>query len=394
MRKRIFRASCVCPKRLTHPCSAGAVLIGLAMAASMSARPTWRCAIRFAACSVNLTPFGRLMSIFYQTIPRTSILWFHVLHLFLLCVIIHWSVPRIFVVAQQEIVEEINAARQPTSDQGARKDGLANTAEMHGEREPMTREEFQDRQDRRRERLENAAANARQESTARLGAADKIADAIPFGQPILVGHHSERGHRRDIARIETNMRKEFEAAKAADDFAERAASVGSGGVSSDDPDAIEKLEARVAKLEDNHARMKSANALVRKQDRTGLAAAGYTEEEIEGLFTPDFAGRLGFPSYAITNNSANIRRIRDRIAYLRKMSAQAALAPIVGQGWTITDDVDENRVLIAFDEKPDRTMLDALKAAGFRWSPTRNAHVRQRSNRAIWAAKHVLGVKD
>lgn len=34
-----------------------------------------------------------------------------------------------------------------------------------------------------------------------------IADNIPFGQPILVGHHSERHARRDAERIENGMRK-------------------------------------------------------------------------------------------------------------------------------------------------------------------------------------------
>lgn len=34
-----------------------------------------------------------------------------------------------------------------------------------------------------------------------------IADNIPFGQPILVGHHSERRARKDAERIETGMRK-------------------------------------------------------------------------------------------------------------------------------------------------------------------------------------------
>ncbi|MGD9886187.1 MAG: DUF3560 domain-containing protein [Reyranella sp.] len=29
-----------------------------------------------------------------------------------------------------------------------------------------------------------------------------LAQQIPLGQPILIGHHSERGHRRHIAKIE------------------------------------------------------------------------------------------------------------------------------------------------------------------------------------------------
>lgn len=37
--------------------------------------------------------------------------------------------------------------------------------------------------------------------------ADDISSLIPFGQPVLVGHHSERRHRRDLDKIDTSMRK-------------------------------------------------------------------------------------------------------------------------------------------------------------------------------------------
>ena len=71
-----------------------------------------------------------------------------------------------------------------------------------------------------------------------------MADIIPFGQPILIGHHSERGDRSYRAKIYANFGKGFDALKAAGEMAARAASIGSGGISSDDPDAIKKLRER------------------------------------------------------------------------------------------------------------------------------------------------------
>jgi hypothetical protein len=41
----------------------------------------------------------------------------------------------------------------------------------------------------------------------RLPAANGLLTGIPFGQPILVGHHSERRARKDAERIESGMRK-------------------------------------------------------------------------------------------------------------------------------------------------------------------------------------------
>ena len=52
-------------------------------------------------------------------------------------------------------------------------------------------------------------------------------------------------------------------------------------------------------------------------------AAGYSEKVAAGLFEPDFCGRLGFPSYELTNNGANIRRIKGRIDELRAAAASA-----------------------------------------------------------------------
>ena len=79
------------------------------------------------------------------------------------------------------------------------------------------------RSQRRAERLEARAEKQSKEASTRFATARRIGDAIPFGQPILVGHHSERHHRRDINRIDTNMRKGSEAYEAAQDLARRAA---------------------------------------------------------------------------------------------------------------------------------------------------------------------------
>jgi hypothetical protein len=55
------------------------------------------------------------------------------------------------------------------------------------------------------------------------------------------------------------MDKGVEASRKADQLQQRAAAVGTAGMSSDDPDAAEKLKAKLVKLEETVARMKSAN---------------------------------------------------------------------------------------------------------------------------------------
>lgn len=55
--------------------------------------------------------------------------------------------------------------------------------------------------------------------------ATSISDMIPLGQPILVGHHSEKHHRSDIAKIERGMDKAVEHTKKAETFLARASSL-------------------------------------------------------------------------------------------------------------------------------------------------------------------------
>lgn len=248
---------------------------------------------------------------------------------------------------------------------------------------------YEEKQQARKDRLETAASKARGEATSRFATADKMFDAIPFGQPILVGHHSERGDRAYRGRAAAHMDKACEASKRADELASRAASVGKGGVSSDDPDAVTKLRAQVAKCEKDQATYATINRHVRKGDREGLAdATGYSAETIAKLFEPDAFGRVGIPSYVTTNNAANIRRLKTRIAELTAKSERPEREPIEGPGYRIVEDRDINRVCVEFDDKPDESIRAELKSCGFRWSPNRGAWIRQTSNGAWTAAEY------
>jgi Spy/CpxP family protein refolding chaperone len=71
---------------------------------------------------------------------------------------------------------------------------------------------YRERRLRKAERLRGWAAKRTAKSAAAFESARVVADGIPMGQPILVGHHSERRHRRDIARIDSGMRNGVERA--------------------------------------------------------------------------------------------------------------------------------------------------------------------------------------
>lgn len=83
-------------------------------------------------------------------------------------------------------------------------------------------ETFQEKAAARAQRFEQRAEKAQQESKSRFNNAMEMIKVIPPGQPILVGHHSERGHRRLLEKHDNNMRKGFELEEKADYYEGRA----------------------------------------------------------------------------------------------------------------------------------------------------------------------------
>lgn len=159
-------------------------------------------------------------------------------------------------------------------------------------------------------------------------------------------------------------------------------SVGTGGISSDDPQAVEK----------HQEMMKAANAAIRMKDPAKgdakLAELGYTPEDIAKLRAPDFCGRIGYPAYELQNNNANIRRIRGRIAELKKRTESTP------EGWEfdggrVVVNTAENRLQIIFDGKPNADIRTELKGEGFRWAPSQGAWQRQLTDNAMRAARRL-----
>lgn len=259
------------------------------------------------------------------------------------------------------------------------------------------REDYQERKEARVERYEERAARAQAESAAASQAAHDILKYIPPGQPILVGHHSERGHRRALEKSDNNMRKSIEASEKAAYYAGRAASAASNtAISSDDPDALEKLEKKLAALQADQEWDKGLNAHYRKY-KTVKGYAGISDEEAARADKELSEMREGIrrpvPSWQLSNRNAEIRRVKQRIASLQRVDRMEHVEIDFDGGQIVTNE-DINRVQILFDEKPDEATRSKLKSYGFRWSPREKAWQAQRTPRYLERAKYILGVKD
>lgn len=160
-----------------------------------------------------------------------------------------------------------------------------------------------------------------------------------------------------------------------------------------DSDACERLAADIAKAERNQQIMKDCNAAIRKHSKAGqdaqisaLITLGLSEQNAIEALKPDFCGRIGFQGYALSNNSANIRRMKERLAAISKAKETPA-SEIQGDGVKIEDCPADNRVRLFFDGKPDADIRARLKSNGFRWSPTIGAWQAYRNERAMNVAR-------
>ena len=256
---------------------------------------------------------------------------------------------------------------------------------------PLTQQEYEAKRQSRYERLIAAAERAQQAGDSATVTASAMMDRIPLGQPILVGHHSEKRDRAYRARADAKYRKGYELHKQSAALRERAAAMASNrAIFSDDPTAVEKIAEKIARLEARQELMTAANKAIRKGDDDALRALGFSDDQIHSMKNPRYAYMgQGFPAYALKNNSANIRRLKQRSKQVEAEQACATYEVTIG-GVRIVDNADTMRIELYFPDKPGGDVRDELKRFGFRWAPSVGAWQRQRNNTARYWAREIV----
>jgi hypothetical protein len=149
-------------------------------------------------------------------------------------------------------------------------------------------------------------------------------------------------------------------------------------ISSDDDDAITKLQAKIKAAEKDQQFMKAANKIAKSkkldegQKINSLTQMGISEFTARQLLQPDYMGRVGFASYQLTNNNANIRRMKKRIIGLESEFNRDEIEDwkisIKGVEATASENQEANRLQLFFDGKPPSEVITILKANGFKFS--------------------------
>lgn len=256
--------------------------------------------------------------------------------------------------------------------------------------------DYEQRKQDRIDRYLEKAGKARAESSALSQQAHTMLSAIPPGQPMLPDHYSYKSDKRYRDRIDTKMRQSISADEKADYYEGKArAAANNRAISSDDPDAVQKLQEKLTALEKLQAKMKTTNAYYRKH-QTCRGCEGITDEEAARLDQRVKDGysweTAPYPAYALSNNNQEIHRIKKRLETLTQ-NREVGFQDWEFDGGKVVANDDKNRLQIFFDEIPPAEVREALKGHGFRWARSEGAWQRQLSSNAIYAARHIAAIR-
>lgn len=297
----------------------------------------------------------------------------------------------------------------------------------------MPIEDYQQRKEAKIQRYEDLAIRKSVEAKSLYEQAHKMADIIPFGQPILIGHHSEKSDRSYRNRINNKYEKAFEVSNTAEYYDDKVNAMKTNtAISQDDPEAIQKLKQKLEGIEKEIEQVKEHNKkcvgfyqLGAGQTRPGYkliwdSNSGKTiaklingvinweskklPEDIKkiiedyaktGVFEqkPLTKDQTKHDSYVLENLNGNKTRIKKRIESLQQLEKIEAVQ-VEKNGISYEVNKDENRVMIYFPGKPSDEIRSNLKHRGFRWSPSNQAWQAFINNYTIDTAKKIVEGSD
>ena len=172
-------------------------------------------------------------------------------------------------------------------------------------------------------------------------------------------------------------------------------STGMGGIRQDDPQAIPKLQKKLAGLEKAQETMKAVNAYYRKHG-TLDGCPHLSPENLENL-KADMASswhyeKKPFQSWELSNNNAEIRRVRQRIESLTRAN-EVAYVGWEFDGGHVEANREQGRLQVFFDGKPEVDARQQLKEHGFRWAPSVGAWQRLLNDNAYYASDRIACIQ-
>ena len=162
---------------------------------------------------------------------------------------------------------------------------------------------------------------------------------------------------------------------------------------------IDRLQQDLEQRKRTQQIMKDCNAIIKKakgKDCTfELTVAGLSEKSAKQIQEPDCIGRIGFASFNLTNNLANIKRIESRINELKSKEVKAQTIGEVEHefdGFKVIFNHTDDRLQVMHDSKPDASIISKLKSNGFKWSPKNMAWQRLLNRSSIMTTNMLFNI--
>ena len=219
------------------------------------------------------------------------------------------------------------------------------------------RADYESRREERKARYEELAKKAEEKSSQYMNSkANRILEMTP-GQPIIIGHHSEKKARRLHERAWEDIRKSIEEDKKSKYYKDRVETIeNSKVIYNDDPNAIQKLKEKLEYLEKQRELIK--------------------EDE-------------NHSAWQLQNIGARIRETKRRIARLEKLE-EIKFEDREFYGGKAVHNKEINRIQLYFDSIPDENIRSKLKSKGFHWSRIEGAWQREFSENTIKATNILI----
>jgi hypothetical protein len=157
---------------------------------------------------------------------------------------------------------------------------------------------------------------------------------------------------------------------------------------------IDRYKNELESCRKNHDLMKEGNKRIAAARKSGEDISQYLKDTFNiAPHMIDWTLKFGF---GLANNSANMRRIEDRI---KLMEIKEAKSNTDGEkefpfdGGKVLYNYEADRIQIKHDQKPAYEVISSLKSNGFKWSPFNQAWQRQLNSNGICAAKRVLKIE-
>lgn len=172
-------------------------------------------------------------------------------------------------------------------------------------------------------------------------------------------------------------------------------------IRSGDPEALQRITARIEDLALSMDRMKAANVIIRRMEKKAatepeilaevIAKTGMEEAHaVRGVVLSSWQRHRGFDT---TNTRAELRRMQKRLSSLSAMKDRgdrSAEVETEAGKVEVKENAEAARIQLVFPDKPDEETRRILKGHGFRWSPSQGVWQRHLNEAGRYAAQTVL----